>query len=134
MFAVLTPPHSLKPYQSRVSAERLEAPRLRRHSTSTSPSPPSANGGRAGQRQRPGDRSCCCCCGSAQAAAAAAAAQVEEHRRLEEEPRVDTERRRPQILPTDFGPEGMPLPLLSLTLFDLLHSRYDRKQEGVWVQ
>jgi len=71
---------------------------------------------------------------AAQAVAAAAATQVEEQRRLEEEPPVDTERRRPQILPTDFGPEGMPVPLLSHSLFDLLHSRYDRKQEGVWVQ
>ena len=53
---------------------------------------------------------------AAQAIATAAATQVEEQRRLEEEPLVDTERRRPQILPTDFGPEGMSLPLLSLTL------------------
>ena len=62
--------------------------------------------------------------------AAAAGAQVEAQWHTEEEPRVDIERRRPQVLPAESGPEGMPLSLsLVLSLSDPNYRILDKNRK-----
>ena len=67
-------------------------------------------------------------------AAAAGTAHVEEQRRTDEEARVDAERRRAQILPADFGPEGISLfpsisHSLSFFLSDFIHRIGDKNRK-----
>jgi len=62
--------------------------------------------------------------------AAAAGTQVDAQRHTEEEPRVDVERRGPQVHPTESGPEGMPLSLsLVLSLSDPNYRILDKNRK-----